>query len=118
MTLQTFSYKDHPVSFKNGMVNASEMGRVFNKRPVEFLKTDEAKECKNFLYSINPHYEYVFSSINNKVCRVVRGGHHKGTWIHEQLALDYAKFLSLEFRNWLYVRLKDIARLEEFINQD
>jgi hypothetical protein len=108
MTLQTFYYKENPISFKNGMVNATEIGRAFGKRPVEYLKTKEAMECKNFLYSINPHIEYEFTSVNNKVCRFVKGGKLKGTWVHEQLALDYARFLSLEFRDWLYLRLKEL----------
>ena len=109
MKVHTFYYKDiFPISFKNGMVNATEMGRAFGKRPYEFIKTKEAMECKNFLYSINPHIEYEYTSINNKVCRFVKGGKLKGTWVHEQLALDYARFLSLEFRNWLYLRLKQL----------
>jgi hypothetical protein len=108
MTLQTLYYKDNPVTFKNGMVNATEMGRAFGKRPYEFIKTKEAMECKNFLYSINPHFEYEYTSINNKVCRIVYGGKLKGTWMHEQLALDFARFLSLDFRNWLYLRLKQL----------
>jgi hypothetical protein len=100
MTKEIFNYNNsNPVSISNGMVNATEMAKAFGKKPKDYLKTKSAKE---YLFFLNQA-----PSINYAL-HVVNGGSYQGTWMCYELALDFAKWLSLEFHHWLYLRLKEL----------
>ena len=113
MSVQIFNYKNsNPVSFYNGMVNATEMAKAFGKLPKDYLKTKSAKDYISFLNSQKDdcpiENKNIHNSLSNKVLRVVKGGKHQGTWMCEDLALDFAQWLSLDFRHWVNLRIKEL----------
>ena len=100
MKVHTFYYKDSPVSFKNGMVNATEMSNAFGKKPIDYLKSRSAKT-------------YFYSVAYGKVLDVTQVDNKQGTWMCEDLALDFARWLSLEARDWLELRIKGYKKIEQ-----
>lgn len=44
----------------------------------------------------------------NQLVTSIRGGSDQGTWIHEDIALDFAQWLSIEFRLWCNDRIKEL----------
>jgi hypothetical protein len=95
MKVHIFYYKDiFPVSFKNGMFNATEIGRAFGKRPVEYLKSKRAKE---YFYSMDYYKVLHVAQVENKegIC-----------WMSLELALDFSEWLDLEFSRFLELIIK------------
>jgi hypothetical protein len=102
MSLEIFNYKNsNPVSISNGMINATEMAKAFEKRPSDYLKTKSAKEYLLFLNQA-PSINYAL--------HVVNGGSHQGTWMCYELALDFAKWLSLDYHHWINLKLKELLK--------
>ena len=94
MKVHTFYYKDNPVTFKNGMVNATEIGRAFGKRPVDYLKSRSAKT-------------YVRPLAYNKVLHVTQVENKEEIcWMSLELALDFSEWLDLEFSRFLELIIK------------
>jgi phage antirepressor YoqD-like protein len=111
MSVQIFNYNNsNPVSFYNGMVNATEMAKAFGKRPVDYLKTKSAKAYVSFLNSQSDDIHSEHNTLSIDVLRVVNGGKHNGTWMCEDLALDFAQWLSLDFRHWVNLRIKELLK--------
>jgi hypothetical protein len=77
------------------MINATEMGKIFGKRSVDFLKIDQTKE---FILAISES-EDIHSE---KVVKVVNGGKNSGTWMHRKLALKFAAWLNPRFELWVF----------------
>lgn len=108
-TLQVFSYKDNPVSFELGdgqmMINATQMARSFgyNKRPQFWLGNQSSKE---FLAALSKARNLALADL----VRVTKGGNLSGTWMHEDVALEFARWLSPEFCIWCNDRIKELIR--------
>ena len=101
MSVHTFYYRNiSPVSFRNGMVNATEMANAFGKRPIDYLKSMSAKK-------------YFHSLAYDKLVDVTQVDNKQGTWMCEDLALDFARWLSLEARDWLELRIKGYKKIEQ-----
>lgn len=103
--LQVFSYKGQEITFDfrkgNRMINATEMGALFGKKPVDFLKTQQTKDYISALVqSEDSHFE--------KVVNIIRGGKYNGTWMHEQLSLKFAAWLSPEFEVWVFSKIQEL----------
>lgn len=104
---QVFNYKGSQVTFQVGevtMVNATEMAKPFgdSKRPKNWLAL---KSTKDFLVVLSegrnlPSAEMVQVTYGN-------GG---GTWMHEDVALEFARWLSPEFAIWCNDRIKELMR--------
>lgn len=105
--IQIFRYNDTPVTFEMGngqvMVNATQMAKPFGKRPVDYLRlssTDELIKAK-----------VRFSHIDERqLVMTVRGGENPGTWMHEDIAIDFAQWLSVDFRLWVNDRIKELLQ--------
>lgn len=106
--LQIFNYNDTPVSFQMGnnlMINASQMAKIFGneKRPQFWLNNQQTKD-----------YIQVLSKARNLALAdlvvVKRGGLNSGTWLHEDLAIVFAQWLSPEFYLWCNDRIKELFR--------
>ena len=110
-----FVYEKNPITFKvNGkvMISATQMAKSFgvNKKPVLWLRTDQAQE---------------FLSESSKVRKctlldlvhVKYGGKTPGTWMHEDVALEFARWLSPAFAIWCNDRIKDLL-LARCTNRD
>lgn len=106
--LQVFSYNDNEVSFKTGdnvMVNATEMAKPFgdSKSPKFWLNNQHTNELLNEL-----------SKVRNltlaDLVQVTKGGNKPGTWMHEDVAIEFARWLSPAFAIWCNDRIKELLR--------
>lgn len=104
---KVFSYKGSAITFnKNGtvMVNATEMAKPFGKRPVDWLQNQQSKEFIKALAEVR-------NSTTADLVRVTKGGNDKnnqGTWMHEDVALEFARWLSPAFAIWCNDRIKEL----------
>jgi len=101
------------VSGADVMVNATEMGKIYNKEPYDFLKQDGTKrfiaELKSAFAEFRTDPESELNAGNavfddEIVVRTERGKRADGgaTWMHRQLALKFAAWLDPKFEVWVY----------------
>ena len=106
-TNQIFQYNGSPITFQIGgtlMVNATQMAKSFGKQPIDWLKTEQSKEFISVFAELKN-----FSSAD--LVRVTKGGNDKklqGTWMHEDVALEFARWLSPAFAIWCNDRIKEL----------
>lgn len=85
---------------KTGVVsfNATQLAKPFGKRPIDWLKTEPAKEyiadVLNDSGSDLNHFE--------DIVKIKKGGKHQGTWMHKELALEFAGWCSAPFRRAMH----------------
>lgn len=103
--MQIFSYEGSNVTFQKGenvMVNANEMAAAFNKRPGDFLKTKRTKEFISELAAVK-------KIVATDLVQVVNGD-NGGTWMHEDVAMEFARWLSPKFAIWTNDRIKELLK--------
>jgi len=102
---QLFNYEGNKVTFKNEngvtYVNATQMGKVFGKTPKDYLRTQIAEDLTVALSSR-------LKCLVPDLVQVINGGNNRGTWMHEDVALDYAQWLSIDFKLWCNDRIKEL----------
>lgn len=107
MRNEVFIYNNAPITFQLGngdvMVNATEMAKPFNKRPNDYLGLPSTNELVNAITR-------KFGIDENQLVTTVRGGNNSGTWLHEDIALDFAQWLSVDFKLWCNDRLKELLK--------
>lgn len=106
-TIQNFSYKGSNISFANGknvMVNATEMAKSFDKRPAKWLELPSTKE---FLAALTAIRKSDTALIQTNSGGINGGG---GTWMHEDVALEFARWLSPAFAIWCNDRIKELLK--------
>lgn len=100
------------------MVNATEMAKPFGKRCNDFLSSKSTKELIVSLSAKTGISATGLVSVN-------QGGNNQGTWLHEDLALIFAQWLSPDFYLWCNDRIKELLQygmtatqptLEQMIN--
>jgi phage antirepressor YoqD-like protein len=102
--VQTFQYNGSPVTFQKGdsvMVNATEMAKAFDKRPIDWLQNKQTEEFLNELSKVR-------KSTLADLVQVTRGGDNPGTWMHEDVALEFARWLSPAFSIWCNDHIKEL----------
>lgn len=82
------------------MVNASQMAKPFGKSPKDFLKTEQSK-C--FIETLSEVRKILSSDLV-----VVIYGNGGGTWMHEDVAIEFARWLSPAFAIWCNDRIKEL----------
>jgi phage antirepressor YoqD-like protein len=102
--MEVFNYQGNGVTFKkvgdNIMVNATEMAKPFGKLVADYLRLKATTELRQVLDS--QHYGNSHNAMNQSVI-VSKGGSNltdTGTWLHQKLAIDLARWLSPEFNLW------------------
>ena len=104
--IQIFKYNENPISFQMGeqkMMNATQMAKFFGKRPVDWLRFQQSQEFLAILSKVRNHtFEELV--IVRKGAPSVGGG----TWMHEDVALEFARWLSPEFAIWCNDRIKEL----------
>ncbi len=109
MSNQIFQYNGNPITFQIGeatMVNATQMAKPFSKRPGKWLELPSTKEFLSALTTIR-------KSDSEKYVITINGGttdKGKGTWFHEDVALEFARWLSPQFAIWCNDRIKELMR--------
>ena len=108
-----FSYQDAPITFRcddgTTMVNATQMSKPFGKRPADWLRLPSTKEYSD---ALKRHFSSVRKShtCENELVITVNRAPSKGggTWMHEDVALEFARWLSPEFAIWCNDRIKEL----------
>lgn len=88
------------------MINATQMAKPFGKRPVDWLQNQQAKDFIKALAEVR-------NSTSADLVRVTKGGNDKnaqGTWMHEDVALEFARWLSPQFAIWCNDRIKELFK--------
>lgn len=67
--------------------NATEMAKPFGKRPDDFWKQTQNREYLDALVTLSGGNE-------DNYIKTKRGGKYQGTWLHKDLALQFARWLS------------------------
>lgn len=102
-------YLGNSIQFKmvDGHVyaNATSMCKVFGKQPSDWLKI---KATQEYIDELNRS-----ENLPNGLVKVIQGGNDKdnqGTWIHEKLVLDLARWLNVKFRVWCDEQIATLLR--------
>lgn len=109
--LSVFQYSNAPISFRKEtgslFVNATEMAKGFGKTTKDWLRTKQSEEFINSLSSVR--------QISLSQLVVVRKGNssefEQGTWFHEDVALEFARWLSPTFAIWCNDRIKELLQI-------
>ena len=100
-------YEGYPITFenKNGkmMVNATQMAKAFGKKPSDWLRTEQANRIINAVSASQ-------KSEPTDLVVVVNGGDDYGTWMHEDVAIPFAQWLSPKFYIWCNDHIKELLR--------
>lgn len=100
-----YDYKGSQISFISGenvMVNATQMAKSFGKSPKDFLKTEQTKR---FIAALSE----VKKILSTDLVRVVYGD-NGGTWMHEDVALEFARWLNPALAIWCNDRIKELLK--------
>lgn len=110
-TLTTIMYYDDtPINFAKGrdvMVNATDMAKPFGKVPKDWLRTQQSKDFINSLAAVR-------QMCPTDLLKMKQGGNDRtaqGTWMHEDVALEFARWLSPEFAIWCNDRIKELLTM-------
>ena len=98
---QVFQYNGNPVTFQTGdttMVNATQMAKPFGKKTYKWLELPSTKE---FLSALEPL---------RKSERLIETLNGIGTWMHEDVAIEFARWLSPQFAIWCNDRIKELIK--------
>ena len=106
MHIEKFKYQGSEVLFdvmpNEAYINATKIAKHFNKKPETYLKTESTREYIEALKS---------ATVQNRDFVVIkRGGRpdEQGTWIHNSLAVDFARWLNPKFAVWCDMKIKEI----------
>ena len=109
--LLKYAYQGSEVTFSNGknvMVNATQMAKAFGKRPNDWLSLPSTKEFLDELTDTRKSCNVDYQAVITK-----RGGlnlKEQGTWLTEDAALEFARWLSPSFAIWCNDRIKELIK--------
>lgn len=86
------------------MVNATEMAKVFNTDPFDFLRN---KDAKRFVDECLKTENSRFLGIEKEEDLII-SKQKSGTWMHRVLALKFAAWLDPAFELWVYKTIDDV----------
>lgn len=103
--IKVYEYEGTPVSFSLGqgvMINATQMAKPFgdSKKPTFWLQNASAKEFISTLGELRNR--------NSAELVKVTYGNNGGTWMHEDVAMEFARWLSPAFAIWCNDRIKEL----------
>jgi phage antirepressor YoqD-like protein len=108
MSQKIFIYDEKsPITFNDGnglFVSATEMAKAFGKRPINWL---DLSSTKGFLSELGK----VRNSDFENMVRTERGGSTPGTWFSEDVALEFARWLSPSFAIWCNDRINELLKI-------
>ena len=100
--VSVFNYNGGNVTFKteDGVVyvNATEMSKQFGKRPSKWIELPSAKEFLSTLQTIRK---------SDSLVKTIEGK-NGGTWMHEDVAIEFARWLSPAFSIWCNDKIKEL----------
>jgi len=106
MENKIFKYGNNSITFQLGdgtvMVNATEMAKPFKKRTVDWL---DNQYTKRFIATLSEVRKSVSSDLV-----IVTYGDQGGTWFHEDVAMEFARWLAPQFGIWCNDRIKELMK--------
>ncbi|MCZ4057802.1 KilA-N domain-containing protein [Pantoea sp. LMR881] len=109
------SFDDHQFPFTaNGWLNATDAAKHHNKRALDWLRLDSTKD-----YAREIGEELEISATNDKgeishLLVDVRSGRKGGTWIHPELIIEFARWLSPKFARACDRHIKNLLLSKNF----
>jgi hypothetical protein len=104
--LTTFFYNESPIQFDwingNLMANATLMGKPHNVKPADVFKLKYWQQYEKALVN-KKHYRF-------EDLRTVKNGDNGGSWIHQELIIEFARRLSPDFAIWCNDRIAELLR--------
>lgn len=103
---QIFQYNGSPITFQKGdsvMVNATQMAKPFGKEPKFWLMNQSTTDYLNELSKVR-------NLTLTDLVQVTKGGNNPGTWMHEDVAMEFARWLSPAFAIWCNDRIKELLQ--------
>jgi phage antirepressor YoqD-like protein len=104
--VEIFRYNGSPVSFQKGdnvMINATEMAKPFGKNASHWLRN---KSTEAFIKEL--------SALRNRkpteLVQVTNGGNNFGCWMHKDVAIEFARWLSPAFAIWCNDRIEELFK--------
>lgn len=103
--MSIFSYNGSKVTFRSEnellYINATEMAKPFGKQVKDWKRL---KSTEQFVASLSAKRQISLLGL----FIVNQGGANPGTWMHEDVALEFARWLSPEFAIWCNDRIKEL----------
>lgn len=99
-----YTYEGAPISFSHGegvMVNATQMAKPFGKEAKHWLNNQQTKDFLDELTKVR-------NLTLTDLVQVKYGGTTPGTWMHEDVAMEFARWLSPKFAIWTNDRIKEL----------
>lgn len=104
---EIFSYNGNDVTFKTvddvTYVNATEMAKYFNRRTNDYLSLVSTNALVKAITRKTGKSENQL--VIKKTGMPVFGG---GVWLHEDIAIDFAQWLSVDFKLWCTDKIKEL----------
>lgn len=106
-----FDYQGSPVAFSldagQVWVNATQMAKPFGKQPADYTRSERTQELISAISSdmgipVSPEFKE-----NSHLVKTVHGN-GGGTWLHRDLALDFARWLSPTFAIWCDKKVQEL----------
>lgn len=106
------NYKGFDITFESSddiKVNATEMAKPFNKRPSKWLELTSTLDFLSVLCEVRNKdiTSFVKTSRGN-----FADGSEQGTWMHEDVAIEFARWLSPMFSIWCNDMVKELVNGE------
>lgn len=102
-----YDYKGSEISFISGdsvMINATQMAKPFGKLVGDWVRL---KSTTEFMKALSTDMQIHISAL----IQTVKGGNgEQGTWMHEDVALEFARWLSPAFAIWCNKKIKELMR--------
>ena len=103
-----YTYQGNEITFQNSgnvMVNATQMAKAFgnSKRPQFWINTQQSKDYIDALSEAR-------NIATADLVQVKQGGNPQlqGTWMHQDVALEFARWLSPAFAIWTNDRIREL----------
>ena len=101
--VEIFQYNGSPVTFHKGdsvMINATEMAKPFAKNVSHWLRNKSTEEFITTLSALR----------NRKGSDLVRVENGVGCWMHKDVAIEFARWLSPAFAIWCNDRIEELFK--------
>lgn len=108
-----FNYEGKTIDFKDQkgsvMVNATQMGKLFGKKPDNWLRLQSTEEfLKALKDSQSADMRSGLFQDEFSLVKVNNGGTNPGTWMHEDVALEFSRWLHPKFAIWTNKHIKEL----------
>lgn len=111
MTDKVFEYNGSRITFllekEDVMINATQMAKPFGKRPIDWLRLPSSQDFITSLCDVRKlHFTQLIETIKGNF----RNNRKQGTWMHKDVAIEFARWLSPMFAIWCNDRILELFK--------